>query len=123
MGSQPESFDHVHAASGLGAPDDGEADIASLGSQRGHSFQQISQALQCDVSRRGGDEPTGPPSDALYGSKEVRVNPNGYEAHPIEVNAHVGVDVLDGVLAHDDDTGHPRGHLALHAHKGIPTPD
>ena len=79
--------------------------------------------LRVDVGRRGGDQAPGHAGDLGPGSEQLGIDPHRHEAHARRVDAHVVVDVLDRVLAHDDDAGHLPGDPGLHLDEGVPAAD
>ena len=102
--------------------DHGQRDVA-LGAQLGHRLEQVRQALEGDVGGRGGDQPV---RDALHlrqRLEQLRVDADGHEAHAVAADAHVGVDVVDAVLADDDDARQARRDAALHLHERVPAAD
>ena len=52
--------------------------------------------------------------------EHVGVDPDGHEPHAVEPDAHVGVDVVDAVLADDDDARHAAGDPGLHLDEPVP---
>jgi len=111
--------DEVHRVAGAGLADDRERHVA-FGPQLGHGFQQVRQPLEGDVGRCGGDQAPGPAGDVVERLEEVGIDTDRHEAHPVDADAHVGVDVVDRVLAHHDDARQFRGDLALHLHERVP---
>ena len=95
---QAELLDQVHALARLRLADDRQRDVA-LGAQLGQRLEQVGEALQGDVGRRGGDQPAGHARDVGQRPEQLGVDADGHEAHAVEVDAHVGVDVVDRVLA------------------------
>ena len=95
----------------------------ALGAQLGHRLEQVRQALQGDVGRCGGDQPAGLASDVRQRREQLGIDTDRHEAHAVEADAHVGVDVVDRVLADDDDARHAAGDAALHLHEVVPTAD
>ena len=55
--------------------------------------------------------------------EQLGVDADRHEPHAVVADAHVGVDVVDRVLADDDDARHPGGDAALHLDEGVPAPD
>jgi hypothetical protein len=112
----------VHRLSGLGLADDREGDVA-LGAQFGHGLEQVRQTLQRHVGGGGGDEATRAALDVGLRLEQVDVDTDGHQAHAVVADTHVGVDVLDRVLADHHDARHLAGDLALHLHERIPAAD
>ena len=71
------------------------SDDVALGAQLGHRLEQVRQALEGDVGRRGGDQPAGLARDVGQRLEQLGVDADGHEAHAVEADAHVGVDVVD----------------------------
>ena len=115
VGRQPELLDQVERLARLGAPDDGERDVVAVGPQLGDRLDQVGEALERDVGRGGRDQPARHARDAWHRLEQVGVDTDRHEPHALERDAHVGVDVLDRVLADDDHARQLRGDLALHA--------
>ena len=55
--------------------------------------------------------------------EQLGVDAHGHQAHAVEADAHVGVDVLDAVLADHHDARHAAGDAALHLHEAVPAAD
>ncbi len=88
-----------------------------------HCFEEEAEALQGHVGRSGGDEAPWATGDVRRWFEQVGIDTDGHEAHRFERYAHVGVDVFDGVLTHDDDSWELCRDLALHLDEAIPTAD
>ena len=69
------------------------------------------------------DQAACPARHAGQRSEELGIDADRHEAHPVERHAHVGVDVLDRVLADHHDPRQLRRDLALHLDEGVPAPD
>ncbi len=54
------------------------------------------------------------------GAEEPRLDTDIHEAHAVDVDAHVVMDVLDRVLGHDHDARHVTGDARLHFHEPVP---
>ncbi len=121
-GQQAERLDQVHRVAGARLADDGERDV-TLGAQLGHRLEQVRQSLERDVGRRGREQAAGPALDVVERLEQIGVDADGDEAHAVDLDAHVGVDVVDRVLRHDDDARHLRGDLALHLDERVPATD
>ena len=55
--------------------------------------------------------------------EQIKVDAHRHQPHTVETDAHVGVDVLDGVLTHHHHTRHAAGDAALHFHEAVPATD
>ena len=120
--AQTELVDQIVAGAIARFADDGQRDVA-LGAQLGHCLEQVGEALQGDVGRRGGDQSARCTGDARLRYEQLGIDAHRHETHAVEADAHVGVDVFDRVLADDDDARHAAGDAALHLHEVVPATD
>ena len=122
MWAKPELVDQVVARAFAWLADDGQCDVA-LRAQLRHRLEQVREALERHVSGRCGDQPTRTPSNVRQRCEQIGIDADRHEAHPVQADSHVGVDVLDRVLADHDDARHAAGDAALHPHEVVPTAD
>ncbi len=74
----------------------------SFGAKLGDSLEQHGQPLHRYVRRGRGDEMPRASLDLWKRPESVGVDAHIYEPHPVTLDAEIGVEVLDGRLAHHD---------------------
>ena len=89
----------------------------AIASSRYDSPFRATSAEAVVISRPGTRATSGPRAE------QVGVDTDRDQPHALQGDTHVGVDVADRVLAHDDDARHPRRHPALHLDERVPPPD
>ena len=106
----------------FGLPMIGERDVA-LGAQLGHGLEQVGRPFRATSADAVVIRRPGHAGDLGQRPEQLRVDADGHEAHAVVGDAHVGVDVVDRVLADDDDARHPRRDPALHLDERVPAAD
>ena len=115
-------LDEVHALARLRPADDRQRHV-TFGAQLGDRLDEVAEALEGDVGGCRRDQPAGDSGDLRQRPEQLGIDADRHEAHAVEADPHVGVDVVDRVLADDDDPRHPRGDAALHVDERVPAAD